>query len=255
MLSAGGDYHEHGGAGGPSDLEFITRTMSTVHGLLRQLTRDAGSLGTPRDSESLRASIRDKRGRILQSMRSMSAAMARAQRDPEIQRQPAQRAALAKLVRDNEQLSKSCAQVFEDTEAKMRRVVLQISESLSVAQDNPLNAAVGHGDVHIQFQQFGDVDHAIMEEQEQEATAIAAEAAVLRNLFADVQQQVVKQGEDLTQMEQHMEQAETRVDHARVHLDKAADYNYAYRRKCLFFWVCFLLVVGVIVLIIVLTKK
>lgn len=90
-----------------------------------------------------------------------------------------------------------------------------------------------------------------LQERRKEAEAIAKEAVEVQGVMRDLSGLVHEQGETLTKVEENVTTSRDTVIKANRELEQAAAYQRSYRRKCCFFWIIFLIIIGIAVAIIV----
>jgi t-SNARE complex subunit (syntaxin) len=90
-----------------------------------------------------------------------------------------------------------------------------------------------------------------LQERRREAEAIAKEAVEVNVVMKDLSGLVHEQGETINKVEENVTTSRDTVIKGNQELEKAAEYQRSYRRKCCFFWIIFLIVVGIALAIIV----
>lgn len=136
-MSAWGDEYNQplNGPGGSANdgLKAIGTDMRKISRKIAQLRKDAGQMGTQRDSPELRKQIHRTREEATATMQQVAAALKRSREDPKITGDADQRSSLHQLESDFNQLHQSYSSVLEETQAKMRENTLG-PESLSHSQ-------------------------------------------------------------------------------------------------------------------------
>lgn len=112
------------GSGRGDRMSGIGTDMRKVSRKITQLRKEAGMIGTARDSHELRTQIHRTREEATKTMKQAAAALRESQSDPKIRGDPDQRSALNQLESDFEQLHQLYASVLEETQRKMRDNVL-----------------------------------------------------------------------------------------------------------------------------------
>ncbi len=101
--------------------------------------------------------------------------------------------------------------------------------------------------VAVEFEQFGHVDLALLQERHQEIKAIERETAELSELFVDISNLIHTQGETLNDLAENVEVAAEAVKAANVDLAKASMYQRKSRQKMC----CIMVVIAVVLTIII----
>lgn len=135
------------GSGRGDRMGSIGTDMRKVSRKITQLRKEAGMIGTARDSHELRSQIHRTREEATKTMKQAASALRESQSDPKIRADPDQRSALNQLESDFEQLHQLYASVLEETQRKMRDNVLtsdSVPHSQSGAAPPRRRAAARH---------------------------------------------------------------------------------------------------------------
>ena len=99
----------------------------------------------------------------------------------------------------------------------------------------------------IEMKGFGEVDQAILQERDAEATKILTEARTVNGVVQDLAVLVDEQHEQLAEIDANVSSSVTKVQRGNVHLEEAVELQSAARRKR-----CCMLAIVVVVLLVIL---
>lgn len=219
----------------------LSANVRTIAENARKLDDMMNDIGTRRDTRDLRNRIRDLRNETAELVQEAKAIIAEGS-------QPSEKSKLDKLANEFQTALKTYERAAQESIRKEKELLTAMELHMSQGGDN--RQSVGKYD--LQEIGLGDVDEAIIEEQNREIRELERDLVGLADVFKDVKELIEEQGTALDPAEQNVRDAEETTRGAVVELKKANKLACAARWKILIIVVLCLVILLLIVLVIAL---
>jgi len=234
LISSGRDRNA-----GSSDLQLVAERATSFNNEVAQLARLADQIGSFRDTEQLRKQLRIKREDCATLAKSTLQTMKKLKIDR------SEKVKYDKMMSQINDIFNRCQKISQESIEKERVTPLPtavtVEENLVNTHDEQRRDAEKTLKT-LQYQSYN-VDHAIIEERDNEMKFLENELHGLNEMFVDIAQMIKEQGEDIITIDDNTQKANSSVEDGVKELQKASEYQKSSRNK-----LCCLALIIVIVL-------